>query len=169
MVHRPEWLQDLPDALEPFIGGPDEDVELAPARLRNAAADRGVDDDHTLGHSFTYGADLVGTDRGHVHQHLSRAKSPGEASFEHDALEDLWVGKHGDGDIDPHGRLGGRGRRHGAAVEQGLRLLVGAIPHREIVTGLEQTGRHRRPHHPEAEEGDLGHVVPPSCVGMPSG
>ena len=72
----------------------------------------------------------------------------------HDGLHGRVVGQHAHHDLALGGLNRGRGKP-GTRRDQLLRFVGRAVPHGEIVTGLEEVRRHGVPHLPEPKESDL--------------
>mmetsp|Transcript_36648 Transcript_36648/g.58864 ORF Transcript_36648/g.58864 Transcript_36648/m.58864 type:complete len:276 (+) Transcript_36648:280-1107(+) len=66
----------------------------------------------------------------------------------------LGGGHHHEGHLGSRTRLRGRGGQRGARIHQGLARGGGAVPHRQLVTGLHQVKSHWHAHDSGADESD---------------
>ena len=159
MSHRPQRLEDGPHPLEVPVGRPDEDVELSFDRLRDAATDRSIHQDHTVRQSGGHPANGLRPDGGHVDEDPPRAHRPPDPVFsQDDLLERLRRGQHGEGDLSAG--TGPRRRRghHGPALGDRRGSLRRAVPDGQIVPGIEQARGHGGAHLPQPQKCDLRHV-----------
>ena len=95
-------------------------------------------------------------DRGEVDDELPLAAFRSQAvGTEHHFLHGRGIGEAHEDDAGRSGRLARMAGRLGAGLDQGGGLGGRAIPDRDVVTGVQQAPRHRKPHHPKAEIGEL--------------